>query len=216
MPFYSVWTECLPLGAARAHVRSARAGPRPERERAQCSAIALPAQATTRSEREGWHVGARACHRRNGGLPLVQCPFIVYRPTVPGLARRARTSEAPVLGLVLREIERSGAQAHYPRKPPRAVTSSAGTWEHGPGAERTAASRSCSAPLRCTDRASPSGDRRFFCARPLLPRASPPSHCAWRLKRVARLRSSALALSGDEVLHGRFRRARALRSAEGT
>ena len=41
-------------------------------------ASALPAQAATRSEREGWHVGAQAWRRRNGGLPFVQYPFIVY------------------------------------------------------------------------------------------------------------------------------------------
>ena len=51
--------------------------------------------------------------------------------------------------------------------------------------------------------------RRSVGARPLLPRASLPSHCAWWLARVARLRSTALALVGDEAQHGRFRRARA-------
>ena len=55
--------------------------------------------------------------------------------------------------------------------------------------------------------------RRFFGARPALPRASPPSHCAWRLARVARWRATALALSGDETQHLRFRRARVPRQA---
>ena len=126
----------------------------PERESA-VRASALHAQATTRSEREGWHVGAGAWRRRNGGLPLVQCPSMVYGPSVAGLARRARASEAHVLGLVPRERERSGAQARYTRKPPRAVRGRAGTWEQGPGAEGTAASRSCSALPWCMDRVSP-------------------------------------------------------------
>ena len=51
--------------------------------------------------------------------------------------------------------------------------------------------------------------RRSFGVRPVLPRASPPSHCAWWLARVARLRATALALSGDEAQHAHFRRARA-------
>ena len=136
-------------GAARARVGSARAGPRPQRERAQWRASALHAQATTRSEREGWHVGAGAWRRRNGGLSLVQCPSIVYGPSVASAGAARARSEAPVLGLVPRESERSGAQARYTRKPPRAVRGRAGTWEQGPGAEGTAASRSCSALPWC-------------------------------------------------------------------
>ena len=51
--------------------------------------------------------------------------------------------------------------------------------------------------------------RRSFGARPVLPRVSPAPHCAMWLARVARLRVSALTLSGDEAQHVRFRRARA-------
>ena len=43
----------------------------------------------------------------------------------------------------------------------------------------------------------------------VLPRASPAPHCARWLARVARLRATALALSGDEAQHVRFRSARA-------
>ena len=141
--------------ARRARVGSERAGPRPQRERAQWCASALHAQATTRSEREGWHVEARAWRRRNGGLSLVRCPSIVYGSSAAGLARRARASEAHVLGLVPRKSERSGAQAWYTRKPPRAVRGRAGTWKHGHGADGTAASRSCSALLKCMNRVAP-------------------------------------------------------------
>ena len=52
-------------------------------------------------------MGAGAWRRRNGGLSLVQCPSIVYGSSVASLARRARASEAHVLGLVPRESERS-------------------------------------------------------------------------------------------------------------
>ena len=90
-------------------------------------------------------MGARAWRRMNGGLSLVQCCSIVRGSNVADLARRARALEAYVLGLVARERECSGAQVRYTRKPTRAVTGMAGTWEHGPGAEGTAASRSCSA-----------------------------------------------------------------------
>ena len=58
--------------------------------------------------------------------------------------------------------------------------------------------------------------RRSFGARPVLPRASPASHSARWLARVARLRATALALSGDEAQHVRFRRARAPRQAGDT
>ena len=117
--------------ARRARVGSARAGPRPQRERAQRRASALHAQATSRSEGQGWHVGARAWRRRNGGFSLVQCPSMVHGASVASAARRARASEAHVLGLVPRESERRGAQARYTRKPPREVRGRAGTWEHG-------------------------------------------------------------------------------------
>ena len=100
-------------------------------------------------------MGARAWRRRNGGLSLVQCPSIVHGQSVTGLARRARASEAHALGLVPKESERSGAQARYMRKPPRAVKGRAGTWEHGPGADETAAFRSCSALPKYMDRVPP-------------------------------------------------------------
>ena len=100
-------------------------------------------------------MGARAWRRRNGGLPLVQCPSVVYGSSAVGLAQRARTSEAHVLGLVPRVSERSGAQARYTRKPPRAVKGRAGTCEHGPGAEETASSHSCSAFSKCMNPVSP-------------------------------------------------------------
>ena len=121
VPFQKVWPDCPRLGAVRARVRSAHAGPRSQRERAQCRASALHAQATPRSEREAWHMGARAWRRKNGSLSLVQCPSIVHGPRVTGSARRARASDAHVLGLVYRERDRSGAQTRYTRKRPRAV-----------------------------------------------------------------------------------------------
>ena len=53
--------------------------------------------------------------------------------------------------------------------------------------------------------------RRSFGARPVLPRASPASHRARWLARVARLRASAIALCWDEAQHVRLRRVRAPR-----
>ena len=67
--------------------------------------------------------------RRNGGFSLVQCPP-KYVGRVSPARRGARASEAHVLGLDPRESERRDAQARYTRKPPRAVTGRAGTWEH--------------------------------------------------------------------------------------
>ena len=130
--------------------------PNRESERAQESASALRAQATTRNEREGWHVGAGAWRRRNGGLSLVQCPSIAYGPSVASAARRARGGSARAGPRPPeRASERRRARARYARKPPRAMRGRAGTWEQGPGADGTAASRSCSAlPLRM-DRVSP-------------------------------------------------------------
>ena len=47
--------------ARRAHAASACAAPPPQREPAQWRASALHAQATSRSEGQGWHVKARQC-----------------------------------------------------------------------------------------------------------------------------------------------------------
>ena len=58
--------------------------------------------------------------------------------------------------------------------------------------------------------------RRSFGARPVLPRACRAPHRAWWLAHVARLRATAIALSGDEAQHVRFRRARAPRQAGDT
>ena len=51
----------------------------------------------------------------------------------------------------------------------------------------------------------------FLQHQPVLPHASPSPHFATWLARVARLRATALALSGDEAQHVCFRRARASR-----
>ena len=56
---------------------------------------------------------------------------MVSEASVASAVRRARTSEAHMLGLVPRESERSGKQACYTRKPPRAVSGMVKTWEHG-------------------------------------------------------------------------------------
>ena len=86
-------------------------------------------------------------------------------------------------------------------------------WGRGPA--RALPTRACTAqsrghsvyaPWKGTARAR---SHRSFGARPVLPRASPAPHCARWLARVARLRATALALSGDEAQHVRFRRARA-------
>ena len=113
------------------------------------------AQRATRASdlaREGqagrWEHGLAPKERRPSRF--VQCPSS-WSPWPQRRERRARASEAHVLGLVPRESERSGAQARYTRKPPRAVRGRAGTWEHGPDAEGTAASRSCSALPQCIE-----------------------------------------------------------------
>ena len=49
----------------------------------------------------------------------------------PPARRCARAQQARVLRLLPRESQRSGAQAHYTRKPPHEVRARAGTWEHG-------------------------------------------------------------------------------------
>ena len=82
-------------------------------------------------------------------------------------------------------------------------------------------SRACRAALatltartmkgHCTSEKPP-----FLRRQPVLPRASPAPYCARWLARVARLRATALALSGDEAQHVRFRRARAPRRAGDT
>ena len=94
VPFHGAWSKCRQRGAARARRKRPCWASSPGDERAQESASALHAQATTRNEREGWHVGAGAWRRRNGGLSLVQCPSIAYGPSVASAARRARGGSA--------------------------------------------------------------------------------------------------------------------------
>ena len=90
----------------------------------------LQVQATSRSEGQGLHVGARA--GAEGTAASRSCSVLSWRVDRASPARRgARASEAHVLGFVPRESERRGAQARYTRKPPRAVRGRTGTWEHG-------------------------------------------------------------------------------------
>jgi len=99
VPFHEAWRKYRQRGAARTRAGSACAGPRPQRERAQRRASALHAQATSRSEGQGWHVGARAgvegtaASRSCSALP--QCV-----EQVSPARRGARASEAHTLGLV--------------------------------------------------------------------------------------------------------------------
>ena len=60
-------------------------------------------------------------------------------------AARARRKRPCVASYQERASERRRAQARYTRKPPRPMRGRADTWEQGPGADGTAASRSCSA-----------------------------------------------------------------------
>ena len=102
--------------ARRARGGSARAWPRPrESERAQESASALHAQATTRNEREGWYMGAGAWRRRNGGLSLVQCPSKAYGPSVASAARRARGGSARACPRPQRERASAGERKRATR-----------------------------------------------------------------------------------------------------
>ena len=66
----------------------------PERESAEARKRATRASPTSRSEGKGWHVGAQAWRRRNGGVSLVQCPSAVYGMSVASAARRARVESA--------------------------------------------------------------------------------------------------------------------------
>ena len=73
----------------RARVASARAEPRPTRERAQWRASALHAQAASRSEGQGWNVGARPCAARRAAFR--SCSALPQRTErVPPARRGAR------------------------------------------------------------------------------------------------------------------------------
>ena len=63
-------------------------------------------------------------------VKLAQWSFMGYGPNSTA-QRGVRASQARELSFVPRESERSGAQAHDTRKPPREVRVRAGTWEHG-------------------------------------------------------------------------------------
>ena len=68
---------------------------------------------------------------KKGGFSLVHFPSMVHDAIAASAARRARAQQARVLRLLPRESQRSGAQAHYTRKPPHEVRARSGTWEHG-------------------------------------------------------------------------------------
>ena len=86
--FQRAWSVCRQLGVARARVGRARAGPRLHRERVQWRARALHTQPTSRSNGQGWHVGAQAWRRRNGAFLPVQCFSIARGASVASAARR--------------------------------------------------------------------------------------------------------------------------------
>ena len=101
--------------ARRAHVGSARAAPPPERETArQCPASAVHAQATSRSEGQGWHVGARpyAAKRaasRSGSALLKRME------RAPPARRVANASQARLLRLLPRKRELTRLRFFYLR-----------------------------------------------------------------------------------------------------
>ena len=140
------------------------------------------------------HYG-RALHEREAAVPSAPGPCS-HVPALPSLREVACACSA---------LARHCARSLWGRGPARALPTrarAAPSWRHSVHAlwKGTARARS----------------RRSFGARPVLPRASPAPHCARWLARVARLRATALALSGDEAQHVRFRRARAPRQAGDT
>ena len=144
----------------------------------------------TRSMRYG-----RALHEREAAVP-----------SAPGRAPTCQPcSSLREVACACSALARHCARSLWGRGPARALPTrarAAPRWRH-----------SFHALWKGTARAR---SRRSFGARPVLPRASPVPHFARWLARVARLRATALALSGDEAQHVRFRRARAPRRAGGT
>ena len=130
----------------------------------------------------------RALHEREAAVPSAPGPCS-HVPALPSHCARwlARVARLRATALALSGDEAQHVRFRRARAAPR--------WRHSVHAlwKGTARARS----------------RRSFGARPVLPRASPAPHCARWLARVARLRATALALSGDEAQHVRFRRARA-------
>ena len=140
------------------------------------------------------HYG-RALHEREAAVPSAPARAPTCQPC-PSLREVACACSA---------LARLCARSLWGRGPARALPTrarAAPRWRH-----------SLHALWKGTARAR---SRRSFGARPVLPRASPAPHFARWLARVARLRASALALSGDEAQHVRFRRARAPRRAGDT
>ena len=116
-----------------------------ERARAASACAAPPAS----RERAGWRV--RVCAHANAGcsleavdstsehgraprkraVSLAQWASMNLETTPASAARRACASKAKVLCLLPGESQRSGAQAHYTRKPPYEARARVCTWEHG-------------------------------------------------------------------------------------
>ena len=141
----------------------------------------LHAQATSQSEGQGWHVGARLC--TEGGRPLrVQRLSMAHRASAASAARRLR---ATALTLCWEEVQ------HVRFRRARAPRHADGTRSTRYGRvlyRREADLHRCMA---------------------VLPHASPGPHFARWLARAVRLRASALALSGEEAQHARYLRTRA-------
>ena len=173
----------------------------------------LCATALTLSGDEAQHVRFRHVRtpRQDGGTRSMHHRRALHErqaagPSAPGPCSHMPASVSPrVVACACSALERHYALSLWGRAPARAL----------PTRARAAPSRrhSVRAPWKGNARAR---SHRSFGARPVLSYASYPSHCAWWLARVARFRASALALSGDEAQHVRFRRARAPLKAGGT
>ena len=127
VPFHRAWSDHSRRGAARA--ASARVAP-PPRESKRSGAQARYTRKPTHEVRAAAGTWEHGLPPKKGGLSLVQCPSIGHGATTAG-ARSARARQAPVLRLLPRERQRSGAEVRYMHKPAHEVGAVAGTWEHG-------------------------------------------------------------------------------------
>ena len=137
----------------RAHATSARAAPPPQREPAQWRASALHAQATSRSEGQGWHVGARPC-TEEGRLLARAVPFhgawSDYRQRGATRVCNKRGCCASFPEIASSVARKCATRASHPPKCKPELTRKS-TASH----RRRAASRSCSALPWCTEQLLP-------------------------------------------------------------
>ena len=133
-----------------------------------------------------------------GGFSLRQCPVITHSTSAASAARRAHFGSARAAPPPQRERVQWRASALHAKPTSREVRARSGTWEHGlaqqEGRHSAGASRSM-----LHGRALHKREAALHRCKAMLPCFSSGPNLVMLVARVAHLRATALALSGEEA-----------------